>query len=94
MSSKRDYWSQIVSEFKSSDQSISKFCKSRGLSEASFYKWRQKLACAAFVPVAVEDVGAGDATVVLQNGTTIYIPLVAGPQWFARCLQVLSDKPS
>jgi hypothetical protein len=94
MSSKRDYWSQIVSEFKSSDESISQFCKSRGLSEPSFYKWRQKLASTAFVPVAVEHVGAGDATLVLQNGTTIYIPLGAGPQWLARCLQALSEVPS
>jgi hypothetical protein len=91
MSAKTEYWSKLISEFKSCDESVAKFCKARGLSEASFYKWRQKLASAAFVPVAVDEGGCGDATFVLQDGTTLYIPLSAGPQWLARCLQSLSE---
>jgi len=38
------FWQMVFETFKSSGLSIRRFCKQEGLTEASFYFWRKKLA--------------------------------------------------
>lgn len=40
---RRDEWIRMVGLQEKSGQSVRMFCKERGLSEASFYGWRQRL---------------------------------------------------
>ena len=40
---RREEWSRMVGLQEKSGQSVRLFCKERGLSEASFYSWRQRL---------------------------------------------------
>jgi transposase-like protein len=41
---RRRYWSEVIRDQKASGLSISAFCRQRGVSTASFYNWRRKLA--------------------------------------------------
>ena len=49
MARKRDeerwrYWRRVLEDHRSSGLSIAAFCRERGLSQASFYSWRHKIA--------------------------------------------------
>src|SRR5437016_3390052 len=55
---KEQFWRRIVRQWGKSGQSVSAFCRQRGLSEASFYAWRRTLArrdaqTVQFVPLRV-----------------------------------------
>jgi transposase-like protein len=58
---KEQYWRGMVAEFQGSGQSVREFCRTRPVTEASFYAWRRELqrrdepivAKPAFVPVTV-----------------------------------------
>lgn len=66
---REQFWRQALRQFAAGSQSIREFCRSRGLSQPSFYSWRRRLArhdaaasaandLPSFVPVSVcqEDV--------------------------------------
>ena len=46
-STKPAYWSQIISEQRRSGQSITEFCRRRGLAQPSFFVWRRRLGIGA-----------------------------------------------
>ena len=40
----QQFWQMVLETFKSSGLSVRRFCQQEGLSEASFYSWRKRLA--------------------------------------------------
>jgi transposase-like protein len=40
---RRDYWQKLIDEQARSGQSVSVFCRQRGVSDPSFYTWRKRL---------------------------------------------------
>jgi transposase-like protein len=40
---RRKYWSKLIAEHQASGQKALPFCRERGISQYSFYKWRQRL---------------------------------------------------
>jgi hypothetical protein len=47
---RREFWRELIGKQKKSGQSIGTFCQEQGVSQPSFYYWRQQLA-AEKVPV-------------------------------------------
>lgn len=43
MDARRKYWSKLIAEQQASGQKALPFCRERGISQYSFYKWRQRL---------------------------------------------------
>ena len=41
--SKPKYWGRLIAEHEASQQKIGAFCRERGINEASFYYWRNRL---------------------------------------------------
>ena len=56
--SKREEWSRMIGLQEKSGQSVRVFCKERGLSEPSFYSWRQRLGNQKPVTFALVDTKA------------------------------------
>jgi hypothetical protein len=40
---RRKYWSKLIAEQQASGQKALPFCREHGLSQYSFYKWRERL---------------------------------------------------
>ena len=40
---RRKYWRKLIAEQQASGQKVLTFCRERGISQYSFYKWRQRL---------------------------------------------------
>jgi hypothetical protein len=74
---RREEWSRMVGLQEKSGQSVRGFCKERGLSEPSFYGWRQRLRKEKPVTFALIDTKAAatDAgiEVVLISGDRLRI---------------------
>jgi transposase-like protein len=80
-SDREQFWRQTILQQRSSGQSIAQFCRSGGLSPASFYAWRRTLAerepsPASTVPMfaplrVVPDLGI---EVVLPTGVIVRVP--------------------
>ncbi len=83
---REQYWRDLLKQFADSGQSVRGFCKSRSLSEASFYGWRRTLAerdaaadpdeCLpsappAFLPVHIAGQATGQMEIVLGGGRRI-----------------------
>jgi hypothetical protein len=49
----RRYWSKLIAEQEGSGQKARPFCRKRGISQWSFYKWRRRLRQADPVEFAV-----------------------------------------
>jgi transposase-like protein len=80
-----------LAEWKQSGQSVSAFCRRRGVNKSGFYRWQRILADAgrpvsepspSFVPVRV--VAEALAEVVLPSGLVVRVPLSADPAAVAR----------
>jgi transposase-like protein len=84
---KERFWRQMVRQWRRSGLTIRAFCQEHGLSEASFYAWRQTLAereqqrhgsadqPPAFVPVQVVPApAAASLEVVLGAGRVVRVP--------------------
>jgi hypothetical protein len=80
-------WRQRLERFERSGLPVTRFCAAEGVSVASFYVWRKRVAAArtsspqpqagtgsgqAFAPVTL--LGAGAMTVELPGGTRLQIP--------------------
>jgi hypothetical protein len=80
-------WRRRLKRFEGSESSIARFCGSEGISEASFYLWRKKIAAAdaavprptlgaagdkLFAPVTL--VGAAPLVAELPGGTRLQVP--------------------
>jgi transposase-like protein len=77
----REQWHGWLEEQPVSGLSIAAFCRDKGISQNSFYRWRRKLARelsdirpgAKFVPLAV--IGGSEITVDLPGGATVrFVP--------------------
>ncbi len=80
---KRAEWVERLRRFESSGATISAFCEAEGVSAASFYQWRAKLAVgeklavsaqrpAAFVPVHVA--ATNEVALHLPGGVRVLLP--------------------
>jgi transposase-like protein len=83
---REQFWRDTFQQFPDSGQSVRGFCKSHGLSEASFYYWRQTLVtrdavagsgdhptstAPAFLPVRISGGNTGRMEIVLGGGRRI-----------------------
>ena len=75
---RREQWGAMIAEQESSGQSVRVYCQGRGVSEYSFYSWRQRLRKEIPVTFAlVETKPAVEAPViefVLTTGDCLRIP--------------------
>jgi hypothetical protein len=100
--SRRRFWRDLIERQRKSGESIAAFCRDRGVSAASFYHWRAKLAdeCAlnesgsvSFVPLPLGEVMAGaraEFSVRLPNGVEVAVPNAFDTEALARVLQAAS----
>ena len=82
--SSRAQWQSWIAEQEQSGLPISKFCRGKDTSEATFYYWRKKLAAegavnraqetsrSPFVPVSIT--GAAEVEITLPCGATLRVP--------------------
>lgn len=92
------YWRKVIGDQVGSGLSISAFCRERGVSPASFFSWRRKLAAGGreeatgkFVPIELvppeSPPGRPGFELTLPNGLRVHVP----PQFDADALRVLLD---
>ena len=81
------YWEMVVETWRGSGLSVRQFCEREGLSKASFYGWRRKLAgrdesasgdstvseSGSFIEVSTPREGLGVLELVLCSGNTLRI---------------------
>ena len=83
----QQFWQMAIETWKSSGLSIRQFCVKEGLTEASFYIWRKKLAgddseqedqckpeSSAFIEVAMPQNASVAIELLLTSGNTLRIP--------------------
>lgn len=92
-------WRRRLARFEKAQESIGQFCRGEGVSVASFYRWRRKLAgrqegaggaverTSRFA--AVRLVAPADVSVRLPGGTQLEIP-TSDPQALQLALQTLA----
>jgi transposase-like protein len=86
--SKLKLWRSRLQEFERGSASVVEFCRRMGVSKASFYLWRRKVALAgpedapavkaaaalSFLPVQITSGSASQVKVLLPNGTRVLVP--------------------
>ena len=72
---KREYWGKLIAEQEASGQTIRAFCKERGISDHSFYFWRNRLGTSEPVQFALLKTVASAATLelILAGGEQLRI---------------------
>lgn len=86
MSERAVYWRGVVERQPGSGLTIAEFCEREGVSTASFYNWRRRLAEStpaqpSFVPLSVTGAAAGAwIEVVLPGAVTVRVPEGMGRQ--------------
>ena len=86
MSERAAYWRGVVERQAGSGLTIVEFCEREGVSTASFYSWRRRLAEStperpAFVPLSVTPAAAGVwIEIVLPGAVTVRVPEGMGRQ--------------
>ncbi len=102
------FWRETLRQFAASGQSIRGFCRSRGLSEPSFYSWRRRLAthdeslsptahpseAPAFVPVRVTDQTSEGIEIVLRGDRRIRLSGPVDRAALAEVVAVLEGVPT
>lgn len=99
---KERFWRRMLRQWRSSGLSVRAFCRSRGLSEPSFYSWRRVLAQRAtqppaFVPVQVvaeaspADTIVGGIELVLDGQRVVRIGPAFDALTLRRLLAVLQE---
>ena len=92
-------WRRRLERFVKSRLSISKFCECEGVSQASFYLWRKRLAGASGVPPApdtrapfrpVRLLPAAGISVQLPGGTQLTVP-VSDAESLRLVIEALAD---
>jgi transposase-like protein len=80
------FWQTLIADWQQSGQSISAFCRRRGVCESGFYRWQRIFADgrrtltppkSVFVPVRV--IADTMAEVVLPSGLVVRLPLESEP---------------
>jgi hypothetical protein len=92
---RREEWSRMVALQEKSGQTVRVFCRERGLSEPSFYSWRQRLRTRKPVAFALVETKAGASEaaieVVLTSGDRLRIGCDAAA--LRMVLSVLRERP-
>jgi len=103
---REQFWRDNLKQFSDSGQSVRAFCKSRGLSEPSFYCWRRTLAdrnaaadsgdCRsfpppAFLPVRIRGGNTGRMEIVLGGGRRIRLLGPVDPAALAEVVRVMES---
>jgi hypothetical protein len=99
---KRQFWQMVIETWQNSNMSVSKFCKTEGLSEGSFYNWRKRLAsrCSqqkesinqrtpAFIEVAMPKSDHVALELLLSSGHTLRIRPTADNKTLSNVISVL-----
>jgi hypothetical protein len=99
-SERERFWRQIIRQQQSGD-SIKAFCLSQGVSQLSYFPWREKLAIgkrtddqAKFIPVRVlrrTPVPASSIEIVLDSGRRVRVEAGFDRQLLSDVLAVLED---
>jgi hypothetical protein len=97
------FWRDLISRWKTSGQSVAAFCAARGVSQASFYAWRQRFTAHSKEPItsappaptfaAVRVVPGIPVEVVLPTGVVIRVPAGSDPAAVARLVAALGGGP-
>ena len=95
MSDRAVYWREIVERQPESGLSVARFCEDEGVSTASFYNWRRRLAEScderpSFVPVQVRADGGSALEIVLPGAVTIRVPDGTARQTIVDALEATS----
>lgn len=99
MSEREMYWRQVIQKQPSSGLTVSRFCEREGVSTASFFAWRKRLAsqpAPMFLPISlVEPVRQGPAIELERtDGTVLRIFDGARRQTLVDVLAALAGEPA
>jgi hypothetical protein len=78
--SKRQEWAARLRRFQQNPSSVAAFCRTEGVSSASFYLWKRRLAAEAtpaaptFVPLTVAESLPAPVEVTFPSGIVIRLP--------------------
>lgn len=78
--SKRQEWAARLQRFQENPSSIAAFCRSEGVSSASFYLWKRRLAVGptpttpTFVPLTITASRPAPIEVAFPNGIVFRLP--------------------
>jgi hypothetical protein len=99
---RRQFWQMAIETWRDSGMSISKFCKTEGLSEGTFYNWRKRLSgrhasrneqsdssSSAFIEVAMPRSDRAALELVLCSGNTLRISSGADNKTLSDVISVL-----
>jgi len=91
---RRKYWKKVIAEQEASGQKALPFCRERGLSQYSFYKWRERLRQSNMAQFALVETAPGATAspdsaleLVLRNGERLRI----GNQVAAETLRIVLE---
>ena len=90
------FWRDLIDRWKASGQSVAAFCAAHGVSPATFYAWRKRLAASGSRTVppspafaAVRVIPDPTAEVILPSGLVVRVPAAADPAAVARLVAAL-----
>lgn len=96
MSSASQLWTDRLARFATAGQTIDQFCAAEGVSAASFYAWKRKLAAppvaaTPLVPIQITPAISNTATLelLMPSGTRLRLPVDYEPQRLATLLIAL-----
>jgi transposase-like protein len=68
-----DYWQEQIAQQSQSGQSVQQFCKTRGITEQSFYVWRKRLQKREPVRFALVETGPAQQGPVAETGLELVL---------------------
>ena len=90
------FWRDLINRWRTSGQSIAAYCVAHGVSQATFYSWRKRLAARArrMTPPApafasVQVVSDPTVEVILPAGLVVRVPVGTDPAAVARLVAAL-----
>lgn len=100
----RQFWQMAVDTWQASGLSVRQFCKQEGLSEPTFYKWRNELLnnvamhsknntnqSSPFIEVSVPDNSPVTLELILVSGNTLRIGPSSDCKTLTRVISVLQE---
>lgn len=100
LSDREQLWRERVRRQQDSSLSVAEFCEAEGVSAASFYQWRKRLAAVdqsataeaepLFVPVAVRGDVRESIRLELPNGLLVHLPGSIAAQRLADVVRAVS----
>ena len=96
-STRQEYWRKVIGEQSGSGQSVTTFCRGKGISDASFYTWRKGLSEEAPLKFALLETGANGngapgLELALTSGERLHIASGADASTLRMVLSVLHER--